>query len=97
MHNSQQETSKVEQRINKKVLDTVASSKMGLNRAALEFIVPCTSLKDQAAGRVSDGYNTGPKPYLTYTEESELFEFIIKCSKMGYGNTRRDMIKLVDS
>ena len=71
----------------KKVLDTVASSKMGLNRAALEFIVPCTSLKDQAAGRVSDGYNTGPKPYLTYTEESEFFEFIIKWSKMGYGNT----------
>ena len=47
-------------------------------------------------GRVSDGYNLGPKPYLTYKEENELFEFMIECSKMGYGNTRGDMIKLVD-
>ena len=28
------------------IFDTVASSRMGLNRAALEFIMPCTSHKD---------------------------------------------------
>ena len=39
----------------------------------------------------------GPKQYLTYEEESELVEFIIKCSKMGYGKTRQDMMKLVES
>ena len=33
-----------------KALDAVASGKMGVNRAAIEFNVPCTSLKDQVAG-----------------------------------------------
>ena len=80
-----------------KALDAVASGKMGVNRAAIEYNVPCTSLKDQVAGRVPDGCNMGPKWYLTYEEESELVEFIIKCSKMGYGKTRQDMMKLVES
>ena len=80
-----------------KALDAVASGKMGVNRAAIEFNVPCTSLKDRVAGKVPDGCNMGPKRYLTYEEESELVEFIIKCSKMGYGKTRQDVMKLVES
>ena len=55
-------------------LDTVASGKMGVNRAVIEFNVPCTSLKDRVAGRVHDDCNMGPKQYLTYEEESELVE-----------------------
>ena len=70
---------------------------MGVNKAVLEFNVPCTSLKDQVADRVSDGCYMGPKPYLTYEEESELVGFIIKCSNMGYGKTKQDIMKLVDS
>ena len=57
----------------------------------------CTNLKDRAAGRVSDGCNMGPKLYLTYEEESELVGFITKCSKMGYGKARQDVMKVVDS
>ena len=68
-----------------------------MNRAALEFNVPCIRLKDQVSGRVSHGCNMGPRPYLTYKEESELLEFIIKCLKIGYGKTRQDLMKLVDS
>ena len=60
-----------------KALDTVASGKMGVNRAEIEFNVPCTSLKDLVAGRASDGCNMRSKRYLTYEEESELVEFII--------------------
>ena len=80
-----------------KALDAVASGKMGVRRAAIEFTVPCTSLKDRVTGRVLDGCNMGPKRYLTYEEESELVEFIIKCSMMGYGKARQDMMKLVDN
>ena len=78
-------------------LDAVVSGKMGVNRAAIEFNVPCTSLKDRVPGRVPDGCNMGPKRYLTYEEESELVEFIIKCSKMRYGKTRQDVMKLAES
>ena len=57
-----------------KALDSVASGKMGVNRAAIEFNVPCMSFKDRVAGRVHDGCNMGPKQYLTYEEESKLVE-----------------------
>ena len=80
-----------------KALDAVAKGKMGVNRAALEFNVPRTTLKDRVAGRVAHGSNMGPKPYLTYEEEQELVEFLMNCSKMGYGKTRQDVMKLVES
>ena len=71
-----------------KALDAVASGKMGVNRAVIEYYVPCTSLKDRVAGRVPDGCNMGPKRYLTYEEESELIEFIINVRR--WGMVRRD-------
>ena len=80
-----------------KALDAVAKGKMGVDRAALEFNVPRTTLKDRIAGRVAHGCNMGPKPYLTYEEEKELVEFLMNCSKMGYGKTRQDVMKLVES
>ena len=36
---------------------------MGINRAALEFNVPRTMLKDSFSGRVIHGGNMGPKMY----------------------------------
>ena len=80
-----------------KALDTVATGKMGVNGAAMEFNVPCTSLKDRVSGKVCDGCSMGPKHYLTSEEENKLVEFIIKCLKMGYGKMRQDVMKLVDS
>ena len=38
----------------------------------------------------------GPKPYLTYEEENKLVKFLMNCSKMGYGKTRQDVMKLVE-
>jgi len=52
-----------------KALDMMASGKMGVDRAALKFGVPCITLKDRVAGRVTHGSNMGSKPYLNYTEE----------------------------
>ena len=75
-------------------LDAVATSKMRVNGAVIEFNVSRTSLKDR---RVCDSCRMGPKRYLTYKKESELVEFLIKCSKMWYGKMRQDMMKLVDS
>ena len=64
-------------------MDAVAEGRMGVNRAALEFGVPPTTLKDRIAGRVVHGTKSGPKPYLTHEEEQKLVEFLINCSKMG--------------
>ena len=36
----------------------------------------------------STWHQAGPIPYLNDDEESELFEFLKKCSSTGYGKTR---------
>ena len=76
-------------------MKAVQDGRMGVNRAALEFQVPRTTLKDRISGRVVHGTNLGPKPYLTAEEEQELVNFLIKCSKMGYGKTRAEVLKIV--
>lgn len=78
-------------------MKAVQDGRMGINRAALEFAVPPTTLKDRIAGRVTHGTSVGPKPYLDREEEKELVDFLLKCSKMGYGKTRGEVLKIVEA
>ena len=78
----------------KRAYDAVTDGKMGVNRAALVFNVPRTTLKDRVAGRVIHGSDMGPKKYLT-KEEKELVEFLLNCAKMGYAKSRQDVLKIV--
>ena len=78
-------------------MNAVKEGLMGVNRAALEFAVPRTTLKDRISGRVIHGTNTGPKPYLSMEEEKELVDFLLKSSKMGYGKTRSQVMKIVEA
>ena len=81
----------------KRALEAVAEGKIGVNRAALEFNVPRTTLKDRISGRVIHGSNMGPKTYLTHEEEKELVDFLVNCANMGYAKTRQDVLKIVHS
>jgi len=47
-----------------KALDLVAEGKMEINRAALEYGVPHTILKDRITRRVAPGCRVGKKLYL---------------------------------
>ena len=76
-------------------MNAVAEGEMSINRAALEFGVPPTTLKDRIAGRVVHGSKSGPKPY--HEEELELVKFLINCSKMGYGKTRGECLNIVEA
>ena len=78
-------------------LQAVREGTLGVNRAALEFSVPPTTLKDRLSGKVTHGTNSGAQPYLSRTEEEELVDFLIKCSKLGYGKTRKEVLVLVES
>ena len=51
-----------------KPLDVLATGKMGVNRAVMEFNALCTSLKDRVGGRVCDGCSIAPQHYLSYEE-----------------------------
>ena len=68
---------------------------MGINRAAQEYNVPRTTLKDRLAGRVKHGSKSGPDPYLTSSEEDELVSFLINACKVGHGKTKREVIDVV--
>ena len=68
---------------------------LGINRAALEFGVPKTTLKDRVSGRVKHGTKSGRVPFLSYAEEEELVEYLVTCSKIGYSKTRDDVIGIV--
>ena len=49
-----------------RAMDAVFTGVMGINRPALEYGVPPTTLNDRVAGRVVHGTKMGAKPYLTY-------------------------------
>ena len=81
----------------RRAYEAVTNKEMGVNRAALEFKVPRTTLKDRVSLRVIHGCNMGPKPYLTQEEEKELVDFVLNCSKLGYGKTKQDVLQIVHS
>ncbi len=51
------------------VVDSTAES---INSAATEHGVPITTLKNRLSGRLVHGTNSGPVPYLSKIEETEL-------------------------
>ena len=78
-------------------MDVVYSGALGINRAALKYGMPLMTLKDRIAGRVVHGTKMGAKPYLTNQEEQELVYFLINCSKMEFGKTRKDVLSIVQA
>jgi len=68
---------------------------MGINRAAMEFGVPKTTLKDRISGRVQHGSKSGRNPHLSVDEEKELVDYIITCSEIGYPKRRDDIVGIV--
>ena len=76
-------------------MEAVKTGRLGVNRAAEEYNVPKTTLKDRLAGRVKHGVKSGPGSYLTPSEETELVKFLIDICKMGHGKTKREVIDIV--
>ena len=71
------------------------SEGFGINRAALEFGLPATTLKDRISGKVRHGCKAGKTPYLTQSEEKELYDYLVTCAKIGYPKRRDDVIGIV--
>jgi len=64
-------------------------------RLSLGFRVLLSKIR--VPGRVLHGTDIGPKLYLCYADEKELVEFLVTCLKMGYGKTRQEVLKLVET
>ena len=73
-------------------MEAVKSGNMGVNQAAREHGIPCTTLKDRLSGRVEHGKKSGPKPYLT-SQEDELATFLTEASNIVYGKTNYSLCR----
>lgn len=56
--------------------------------------VPRSTLHDRVAGNVQQGTKPGPDLYLII-EEEELASFLIKCARIGYPHTQRQVLSLI--
>ena len=73
------------------LVDQVAS----IRCAAEKCGVPRSTLHDRVSGKIQQGKKSGPDPYLTMEEEEELTNFLVKCAKIGYPHTQRQVLSLV--
>jgi len=78
-------------------MEAVRSGSAGMNEAARMHGVPPTTLKDRMSGKIKHGTKSGPQRYLNDEEESEFAEFLKESSTMGYGKTRRDVLRIAES
>ena len=64
-------------------------------RAAREYAVPLTTLRDGVDNRVSvDCVKPGPEPVLSQLEESKLVTHIKELAAVGYGYTRSEVLEI---
>jgi len=54
-----------------KAMNDVISGKMGVNKAAGQYDVPATTLKNRISRRVKHGVKPGPQDFLTPEEDQE--------------------------
>ena len=69
-------------------LKAVADGLLGVNKAADEFSVPRSTLKDRLSGKVVHGARSGPTPYLSGKRKTNLLSFcyllpISVCQRRG--------------
>ena len=68
-----------------------------INRIAVLYGVPKSTLHDCISGRVRHGKKPGPAPYLDPTEEQELADHLITVPKIGYGKSRKEVKMIAEN
>ena len=68
-----------------------------INKIAVLYGVPKSTLHDRISGRVRHGTKPGPALYLDPTEEQELADHLITVAKIGYGKTRKEVKMIAEN
>ena len=74
---------------------TLVDQGASIRCAAEKCGVPRSTLHDRVSGKIQQGKKSGSDPYLTMEEEEELASFLVKCAKIGYPHTQRQVLSLV--
>ncbi len=77
-------------------MEAVTSGVTSINKAAVMYGVPCSTLKDRMSGRVVHGTKPGQKRYLDKDEEKALADHLIEVASIGYGKTRREVKSITE-
>ena len=70
---------------------------MSCRQAADSFDIPYSMLRDRVSGRVVQGATSGPRTYLSDSEEGEVVNFLIHCADVGCAKLRKQVIAPVQS
>lgn len=73
---------------------SVEEGELSIRRAAEAFDIPKSTLYDKISGRSAFGKKSGPPRYLSDSEEGELVNFLVGCSKVGYPRSRKEVMAL---
>lgn len=79
-----------------KAIEAVHNGTLSIRRAAEVYNIPKSTLHDRISGKVVQGASSGPEPYLTVTEETELVQFLTKCASMGFARNKKQIFDIVD-
>ena len=79
-----------------KAIKAVHKGTLSVRRAAEVYGIPKSTLHDRISGKVVQGASSGPEPYLTVTEETELVQFLTKCASMGFARSKKQIFDIVD-
>ena len=73
----------------------IKEQKMPVTRAAAQFNVPETTLRQRAKGRVNpETTNSGPAPLLSQEEEAVFVDHLKSMAGVGYGYTRSEVVNM---
>ena len=76
-------------------LTFLREKRMSVRAASRQFNIPKTTLFDKLHGRVADNAKAGRPTVLTYSEEVELVDWVVKMCKIGYGRTKQELLLTV--
>ena len=78
-----------------KALDAVEKGEAALKKPSILYSVPKSTLHYRVSGRVAFNAQPGSTPYLTLSEEEDLASFLFRSAKIGYPQTRKKVLYLV--
>ena len=68
-----------------------------LRHASEKYGIPRSTLHDHISGKVEHGSKPGRGSYLSPEEEEQLVSLLIKCARIGYPHTRKQVMALVQA
>ena len=72
-------------------LRRIEMGELSIRKAAIEYRIPYTTLRDKYSGESPVFARHGPQPYLTEAEEKRIVQWAIEMCRIGFGQSKADI------